>query len=82
MVLPVGEGNLPVSKPVFFRKYPSIAGCICLIPPNIVSREITPIKKSLDIKRMIVESNREYQKRAMASYRLHVSWANNLSIPI
>ena len=38
-----------------------------------VVREITPIKKSLDIKRMIVESNREYQKRAMASYRLHVS---------
>jgi hypothetical protein len=35
-------------------------------------REITPIKKSLDIKRMIVESNREYQKRAMASYRLCV----------
>jgi hypothetical protein len=28
--------------------------------------------KSLDIKRMIVESNREYQKRAMASYRLCV----------
>ena len=25
-----------------------------------VVREITPIKKSLDIKRMIVESNREY----------------------
>ena len=38
-----------------------------------VVREITPIKKSLDIKRMIVESNREYQKRAMASYRLCVS---------
>ena len=38
-----------------------------------VAREITPIKKSLDIKRMIVESNREYQKRAMASYRLCVS---------